>query len=78
MVRRSACWAPGVMLKNIVSSSRAMDEGIVSSPVGFIQNDDLVPPWRKSDFLLCKCFDFVADHVDTSLTVVQYRVKAEY
>jgi hypothetical protein len=54
--------AIGNGLLQIHSNWRTQGDG----PVCFIQNNDLVPSWWKSDLLLGKGFDFVSNHINAT------------
>lgn len=61
MVRRSACWAAGVMLSQ-VSTILTVSKPL---PVNLIQNNDLVAAFGECYFSLCKVLDLVSHGGDT-------------
>lgn len=66
------CTAQGLLstgchAKDIGVSEVGTTEGDLSQvlPIGFIQNDQLVPAWGQCHLFLCETLDAVANHVDT-------------
>ena len=63
MVRRRACCAPAVMLREV---KRRLQARLTDAPVGLVKNDNLMTAWWQRNLLLRESLDFVPDDIDTS------------
>ena len=64
IVRRSACWAPGVILNDVKKLSDT--RSLIHQPICFIKYDDFMTTWGKCHFLLSKGLYFISDYINST------------
>ena len=64
IVRRRACWAPGVILNDVKICGD--ERSLIYQPICFIKYDDFMAAWGKCHFLLSKSLYFISNHINST------------